>query len=86
MSLSPDLFFLYSSLVRPERFARRRSAFEIIVVDRARDEKRFVMTNPVKGHTAACSSRPLTAMAMVFHGWVFVGSLPHRQIATGATE
>src|SRR4051812_15971141 len=76
------IFFSCFSRLRPDRFARRRSAFDIILVDRARDGKRFVM-GTAKGHSAVCSARATTAMAMVFHVRALVGSLPPRQTATG---
>jgi hypothetical protein len=45
MSCSPHLFFFSRSLPRHLCHA----AFDTILVDRARDEKRFVVTNLSKG-------------------------------------
>jgi hypothetical protein len=42
LTFSSSLGLLVSWFLLPDRFARRRSAF-ITLVDRARDEKRFVL-------------------------------------------
>src|SRR3954470_4176375 len=81
MSLSPHVSSFVVCFFSPRT---GRAGFDTILVDHAPCEKRFVMVidKTARRHAFRCSARPLTAMAMVFHGLSFVASLPHRQTAT----